>query len=91
MDSISHTMEHLMPSDIPVWTVHVNDGTTLPATFDDLDAALKYLRGYLANNGTPQTRVTLESRRMDPTRYAAEIEEEDEASKRASAPQEIAA
>ncbi len=60
--------------DIPVWTVSVDDNPTT-AIFNDLDVALDYLRGYLATNGGKT--ATLQCKRMDSLRYAAEVELED--------------
>ena len=62
-----------LSTDIPVWTVTV-DGRA--ATFDDMDVALAYLRGDVGTNGTPKM-ATFETRRMDPLRYAAEVEREE--------------
>lgn len=59
-----------MPPDIAIWTVTVDDAP--PETFDTLDVALAYLRGYIGTNGSK--RATLESGRMNGLRYAAEVE-----------------
>ncbi len=59
--------------EIRVWSVSV-DGRRW--TFDDLDAALAYLRAELANNGART--ATLESGQMTHADYLATVETEDE-------------
>lgn len=46
-------------------------------TFDRLDTALAYLRSKIVHAGAQQ--VTLEAARMNPLRYAAEVEEQEAA------------
>lgn len=77
LDSITSplTLGSMPPPEVPVWRVSIDGEPTPSALFDDLDTALAYLRGYLATNG--ETRAVVETARMNPLRYAAEVEAED--------------